>query len=377
MSLARSCYQEMFLGCTSLVTAPQLNARALAPVCYKEMFRNCTSLVTAPALPASILTAECYSRMFSGCTSLNRVVMLANDISASSCLYRWLDNVAATGTFTKSSNMSTLPTGPSGIPVDWVIEDIPDWLALTSRGTGDITVTIPAGLGANITDIGYTTDYGITWDMLTYDDAAHTVTIPVVEGDVVMLAGHALRLADSAVHTKIGGSVSFDAGGNTMSLLDKENFASMTAVNSHAFRNLFAGSRIVAPPALPATQLAESCYESLFSGCTSLWQAPALPATVLAEACYRNLFSGCMSLTISPVLAAAVLAPYCYENMFRTDMSLNAITMLATDISAAGCLDNWVLNVTPTGTFTKAAAMTTLPTGASGIPDGWTVIDNV
>lgn len=47
--------------------------------------------------------------------------------------------------------------------------------------------------------------------------------------------------------------------------------------------------------------------------------------------------------------------------------------MLATDISASNCLNNWVNGVSSTGTFVKNAAMTSLPTGASGIPSGWTV----
>ena len=49
--------------------------------------------------------------------------------------------------------------------------------------------------------------------------------------------------------------------------------------------------------------------------------------------------------------------------------------MLATDISATNCLDNWVRNVASTGTFVKAASMTSLPSGEDGIPLGWTVIN--
>ena len=63
--------------------------------------------------------------------------------------------------------------------------------------------------------------------------------------------------------------------------------------------------------------------------------------------------------------------------MFFGCKKLNSITMLATDISAADCLHNWVNDVASTGTFTKAASMTSLPTGASGIPTGWTVVDYI
>lgn len=59
--------------------------------------------------------------------------------------------------------------------------------------------------------------------------------------------------------------------------------------------------------------------------------------------------------------------------MFYGCYKLNYIKMLATNISAPDCLLNWVSRVSSTGTFVKNAAMTSLPTGASGIPSGWTV----
>ena len=47
--------------------------------------------------------------------------------------------------------------------------------------------------------------------------------------------------------------------------------------------------------------------------------------------------------------------------------------MLATDISASSCLNNWVNGVASSGTFVKHKDMTTLPSGANGIPNGWTI----
>ena len=54
----------------------------------------------------------------------------------------------------------------------------------------------------------------------------------------------------------------------------------------------------------------------MFVGCTSLTQAPALPATALANYCYNNMFNGCKSLTQAPALPATTLANGCYSNMF-------------------------------------------------------------
>jgi len=55
--------------------------------------------------------------------------------------------------------------------------------------------------------------------------------------------------------------------------------------------------------------------------------------------------------------------------------------MLATDISASGCLNDWVSGVASSGTFTKEASLIQgsetgqIPTGTSGIPEGWTVVN--
>lgn len=70
MTLAENCYTGMFTGCTSLTTAPKLPAIALANYCYSNMFYGCSSLTAAPELPATTLAVGCYTAMFSGCTSI-------------------------------------------------------------------------------------------------------------------------------------------------------------------------------------------------------------------------------------------------------------------------------------------------------------------
>ncbi|MBP5784200.1 MAG: leucine-rich repeat protein [Methanobrevibacter sp.] len=72
-TLANRCYSGMFIGCTSLTTAPKLPATTLAEYCYSGMFRECTSLTTAPALPATTLANGCYQNMFMNCTGLTTI----------------------------------------------------------------------------------------------------------------------------------------------------------------------------------------------------------------------------------------------------------------------------------------------------------------
>ena len=147
-----------------------------------------------------------------------------------------------------------------------------------------------------------------------------------------------------------------------------------TIEHYYACYNMFYGCKaLTQAPELPATTLADDCYLDMFSGCTALTKAPELPATKLKSYCYASMFEGCTALVQAPELPATGLYESCYGRMFYGCYKLNYIKMLATDISASSCLNNWVNSVSSTGTFVKNAAMTSLPTGASGIPSGWTV----
>ena len=84
-TMAASCYEPMFDGCTSLTQAPALPATTLAEGCYASMFSGCTSLTQAPALPAATLADYCYYGMFNGCTSLTQAPALPATTLASSC----------------------------------------------------------------------------------------------------------------------------------------------------------------------------------------------------------------------------------------------------------------------------------------------------
>ena len=127
-------------------------------------------------------------------------------------------------------------------------------------------------------------------------------------------------------------------------------------------------------PVLPATSISYDGYNGMFYGCTAFTSVPELPATTLFARCYTNMFRGCTSLVVAPNLPAETLANNCYEYMFYGCTSLNSIKCLATNISATNCLANWMYNVPSGGTFVKKAGVT-WPTGTSGIPSGWTVVE--
>lgn len=117
-TLAEGCYVAMFVRCTSLTTAPELPATTLMGGCYMGMFEECTSLTTTPELPVTALVASCYRQMFRNCTNLNSITCLATDISTNNCTLNWVDGVAATGTFTADCH-AAWTRGANGIPYGW------------------------------------------------------------------------------------------------------------------------------------------------------------------------------------------------------------------------------------------------------------------
>ena len=194
-------------------------------------------------------------------------------------------------------------------------------------------------------------------------------------------------------------------GGNIMSLLKDET------LSVSAFQGAFSrgDTRLTyididpdSPLILPAKNLVERCYMSMFRNCTSLTRAPVfrveetaekccynmfracsalvnvsdieLPAMELSVDCYRELFRECSQLKTCPVLPAPTLVKECYRQMFSKS-GITTIVCLATNISAELCLDQWMSEVAGGGTFYKSPSMSGWPSGQSGIPSNWTVVD--
>lgn len=256
------------------------------------------------------------------------------------------------------------------------------------------------------------------------------VAIPVSEGDIIMFRGSqepGRYGYYSSFRNDVSGGATFIAYGNPASLAVGEKPTGREVLGSYAFNSLFGYSKILsasglylgmpsvsdlcyymfsgcslleeAPelpvkevanaayrgmfygctsltkaPDLPATIIASACYAEMFSGCTSLTEAPDLPATTLAAQCYDNMFHNCTSLILAPELEAPILVDRCYNNMFNGCSQLGQIICPATDISASNAINTWLSGVAAQGTFYKRAGVT-WPSGDSGIPSGWTVIE--
>lgn len=98
----------------------------------------------------------------------------------------------------------------------------------------------------------------------------------------------------------------------------------------------------------------------------------ALPATTLAQYCYQSMFWGCSNLKRAPELPASTVPDYAYQSMFTGCSKLSDVKCLATSLGTNSTYQ-WLQDVSGTGTFVRAASMTSWTTDDSGIPSGWTV----
>jgi hypothetical protein len=303
---------------------------------FYKLFNSCTTIVNVSEnfLPATTLTNCCYQYMFNGCTSLIKAPKLPATSLFVSC-YQYM--------FSGCTSLTTAPTLPATTLVRYCY----------SKMFNGCTALInpPIILGTSMSWATYCCEY--------------------------MFAGcTSLKIAPILSATTLEENCYYSMFSDCTSLTTAPVLPATTLASS-CYNSMFSGCiSLTNAPALPATTLAASCYVNMFSGCISLTNAPALPATTLMRYCYSNMFYGCTSLTTAPELPAAILTTNCYEYMFYGCSKLNNIKMLATDISASSCLMSWVYGVSSTGTFTKNSVMKNLTTGQSGIPSGWTVVND-
>ena len=318
-TLADYCYSNMFQGCTSITTAPELPATTLANYCYTYMFNNCTSLTTTPDLHATTLANDCYAYMFQGCTSITTAPELPATTLAISCY---------------SSMFSNTNVLPDCSNIDFSSNSV-----VSSGGL--------SGLFSNT--------------KVTDDDLKNILPINPITGNYYL-----------PVTTLTNGCYSQMFKGCT-SLTTAPELPATTLANS-CYYGMFSNCKsLTTAPELPATTLANSCYHTMFKDCTSLTTASELPATTLATYCYDSMFRNCTSLTTVPELPATTLTFYCYEYMFYGCKKLNYIKAMFTTKPSSTYTNSWVYGVSSTGTFVKNKNATWNVTGDNGIPSGWTV----
>ena len=164
-------------------------------------------------------------------------------------------------------------------------------------------------------ELYYSTDNEKTWTVLP----ANTNTPSIANGNRIAFKGN---LTQNGTFTATG---SFNVEGNVMSLVGYADTLNVTNIFGLLFNN---NTYITSAKnmRLPATTLSNSCYNSMFKGCSALTAAPELPATTLAPNCYQSMFEGCTHLTTTPELPATTLANYCYSHMFKGCTALTTVS---------------------------------------------------
>lgn len=90
--------------------------------------------------------------------------------------------------------------------------------------------------------------------------------------------------------------------------------------------------------ALPAIDVPNYCYDSMFFGCVNLKECPTIAATTMGQYACQYMFEGCTSITQAPELFATTINVSCYYRMFYGCTSLlSAPTIHAETIPNNGC----------------------------------------
>ncbi len=204
----------------------------------------------------------------------------------------------------------------------------PPYLTFTANSAQTFTMTLPtdATAAASIGTFEYSVGGG-TWTKVTSGMSA--VSFGGTNGNL-RLRGTGLNTNkdESLLGTAYSGgkysTISFGttasvaASGDIRTLINGKGYATVST-SSAKFCYLFKGCTVLtSSPDLPATDLAEQCYQGMFQGCTSLTTAPNIPVEKFADYCCQDMFSGCEKLKSAPTMTSAkTLGRYCCYNMFK------------------------------------------------------------
>ncbi len=435
------CFYHLFSGGSAIkyISDTFLPATTLQPHCYDGMFGGCTSLMTAPTLPTKEVSPTnaaggCYANMFNGCSSLN-LVKLGAEAFNDNCFENWLAGVSTTGEIVYNG---TAPgsRGPSSIPNDWNIDaPTPEggitittdesvangcvvnhpykfnaviaeghsqrvtWTSSDARfaqvnpDTGIVTGVAPTAAGQKITITCLATDGSgvkaekqIEIKAISLDKCTKvTVDSPAVlswnyvgEGNIPELKystdGKAwLKMwpgADIDIGSTTGSTTYYIKGNNPNGLSAPTNdaYAHITFKPKTSGGNLSVtlGGTIMSlvddGRGIMTNIPTDYCFNKVFSGneyITSI-SDDYLPSSNLKKGCYASLFSECSSLTKAPKLPAKTLTNYCYQSMFSGCASLIQTPTLEANVLGEFCYQHMfsgctTLTASPSLPATEAA----------------------
>ena len=392
MTLTNDCYRAMFANTPSLIEAPKLPATTLANDCYWYMFQR-TSISVSPELPAATVPSGAYAGMFQECASLSFITCMATDITAASATTSWTQGLPQSGTFVKTSSMTSWTIGDNGIPVGWVVYDS-ELLAPTITCDGKKIQLSCTTYGA---DIYYRLDE--TGEYVQYHNPIHITADTVIQAYSILGQNTSSIVRENCEYVpthdyaddyltfkaRTNGKIYLHSNGGVVKTIDYSlnggAWSSITATDDSTYIEVTAGDtvrfrgenqsyatsksgytgfgygeRLPSGEASYDSDAAEVDIEGnimsliygdnfedqiTFSGGTynfcSIFKKLkvvsaenlVLPATTLTNYCYRAMFSWCTYLVVPPQLPATTLAQGCYWYMFERCAITTAPDLLA------------------------------------------------
>ena len=217
--------------------------------------------------------------------------------------------------------------------------------------------TNPANAGSTYY---YSTDDGVTWQQgVTSNSWASSSHITINANEKVLFKS--LVSINQTHYDKLRGTKSYMCYGNIMSLAYGDNFIGQTTVSEDAqFRRLFyseSNLMDVHNLVLPLTSATKQCFNSMFSGCSSIELSPVIPNATRPQSTisspsgvYDSMFNGCSNLNY----VKSMVLDY---GFFNTDFT------------------DWLNNTQSNGTFIKPSAASFGLSSSTYVPSSWTIVN--
>ena len=362
-------FSNLFEGCTVLTSAPDLPSKNLSSNCYYSMFEGCTGLTTAPALPATVLAKSCYDSMFYGCTSLKSAPALPATELAENCYQSMFYGCKSL------QNASDLPA--EKVPYQAYNKMFYDCTSLEAMPTISAKTVYAYGMQEmfyGCHNLSKVTDLCIKTFKTNNNGVGYNCANMFAYCKNLTAAPKlpATTLADYC----------YQAMFIECEKLSSAPELKAVVVHEGSYQRMFANcTRLKAAPVLPATEVRASGYSQMFSGCSSMESGPeTLPATELKENCYYRMFNGCSSLTIVPKLVVNKMAKGCCAGMFMSCKKIDEVTLYVQDFDTNySPFTDWLSGTAKNGNGTLHIRSGLLEDTKKALclPNNWTFAEDV
>ena len=361
-SLAKSCFEMMFRGCTNLTNAPYLpSGKYLPDSCYAQMFYECSSLTSINGIQfANIpkMEDECCRQMFYGCTSLNASKIISTStIGFKGCYQMFYGCVSMQSPWSMSAASMggeccyEMYRGCSGL-----LYASSRYISATDMGE-KCCYNMFYGCGSSNSRSWYTpymyakwfssynkyinvseimngrvnviSGNGETFPLYLEDELnPRTFDLVVCMGDN---AGFTLNMRDTRSPDTELATFLNDNYDEISVVIEGGKFYALRFVETSTRSNVFVVSEITenpgysysgldSAPEISVTRCGDYCFYRMFYDCKNMRDAGRVNlggVSNINKYCCYQMFNGCENLIVPPILPSnAILGDYCFYDMF-------------------------------------------------------------